>query len=85
MKGLVIKAAVMAAIFFAPSGLHGQDFKLEKHLLSSGGDAAMKGGQFSLSGSVGQVTTEKSEGGTWSVQAGFWQMNNDLIFENEFE
>lgn len=84
---LLKKKAVMSVVFLVSTlTLKGQDFYMEKQLLSpGGGNTAMNGGPYSLSGSVGQITTEISEGDAVVIQAGFWQKNNDLIFENEFE
>ncbi len=74
---------MLGLLFLTAMELHGQTLQLEKQVMVSGGQAS--GGQFKVSSSVGQIITEKSAGGQFAVQAGFWQVNNDLIFEDEFE
>lgn len=82
-KSHVNQLAALLFMVLTVSILHGQNYEMEKQVLSSGGQAS--GGQFELSAGAGQITVEKSMGGQFTVQAGFWQVNNDLIFKDEFE
>lgn len=87
MKESAKRKLITGLLLLNVFSLHGQNFEMEKYVLSSGGSSneQVSGGQFEMSSSVGQITTEKSTGGQFAVQAGFWQVNDDLIFENEFE
>lgn len=60
-----------------------QNFEQKKTLIASGGSASADG--YELSGSMGQINSERATGGPYTLQAGFWQQNIDLIFEAEFE
>lgn len=83
MNKVSVNIRMVLLLLMSAFTLNGQNFELEKHGLASGGHSS--GGQFHLSASVGQSITDKSVGGQLIVQAGFWQVNNDLIFEDEFE
>ena len=63
--------------------LGAQNFQLKRSLISSGGPSS--GGGYELNSSMGQVITEQSVGAEYELHAGYWQLNNDLIFKNKFE
>jgi hypothetical protein len=60
-------------------------FEIRKHSINNGG-GKMSGGQFELSSSIGQTDAKETiSGGNFSLNAGFWQENTDLIFKNSLE
>ncbi len=79
----VNKLMIVVIMIMSVFVLSGQTYQQDKSLLGSG--AAAEGGQYKFNGSVGQISVETSSGGQFVVQAGFWQKNLDLIFEDEFE
>ncbi|MCF6287753.1 MAG: hypothetical protein L3J53_00765 [Proteobacteria bacterium] len=60
-------------------------YEMKKHTINSGG-ANMTGGNYELKSSIGQADASNTlSGGSFSLNGGFWQQNNDLIFKNDFE
>jgi len=60
-------------------------YKMKKYTINSGG-TAMIAGQYEMTSSIGQTDANNTQtGGNYSLNGGFWQENNDLIFKNGFE
>jgi len=60
-------------------------YEIKKYSINSGG-SKMKQGQYELNSSIGQTDANKTlEAGDYSLNAGFRQENNDLIFKNGLE
>lgn len=60
-------------------------YEMKKHTINSGGQTST-GGNYQVSGSIGQVdASNELAGGNFSLNGGFWHPENDLIFKNGFE
>jgi len=64
-------------------------YEIKRYSINSGGQTN-SGGDYQISGSVGQVdASNQLTGGNYSLNGGFWHPNNastdDLIFKNGFE
>lgn len=55
----------------AAAGL-AQEFQLVRHTVDSGGAVRSKGGNFELSGTIGQPDVGSSMGGGFRMSGGFW-------------
>ena len=65
----------------------GEAFSITHHTIDNGGGVS-QGGQFSLTGTTGQMDADESvaSGGQFSLRGGFWSTNTgDLIFRDNFE
>ena len=61
------------------------EFSLKKHSINSGGNTS-SGGQYMISGSIGQVDANSGfSSANYQLTGGFWQPINDEIFKNGFE
>ena len=60
----------------------GTNFSITKSNIAGGGGSST-GSQFSLKGTIGQITTQKSTSTNFEVSGGFW--TTDIIFINGFE
>lgn len=78
------KILVFSFIFIFSNAIAGNGYEIKKHVISSGGGLS-EGGNYKVNGSIAQMTTEKSIGGGYVINSGFWQNNSDLIFKNNFE
>lgn len=74
---LLITLCIVAGQAFA-------EYKIRKHTINSGG-SKMTGGSYEMKSSIAQVDAGTMTEGDYSLNAGFWQENNDLIFKNGFE
>ena len=60
-------------------------YEIKKYSINSGG-SKLKQGQYELNSSIGQTDANNTlEAGDYSLNAGFRQENNDLIFKNGLE
>ncbi|WP_395373532.1 hypothetical protein [Marinicella sp. W31] len=81
------KTKIFLCVFLACISLgyaHAQ-YEIKKHTINNGG-GTLTGGSYELNSSVGQVDANMSQSnGQYTINGGFWQENNDLIFKNSFE
>lgn len=60
-------------------------YEIKKYTINSGGSTQNEG-QYEMTSSIGQTDASGIQaGGNYSLNAGFWHKNNDLIFKNGFE
>ena len=60
-------------------------YEIRKHSINSGGSTISEG-QYELTSSIAQTDANNTiAGGDYSLNAGLWQENNDLIKKNGFE
>ncbi|GAB4198787.1 MAG: hypothetical protein Tsb002_33900 [Wenzhouxiangellaceae bacterium] len=65
--------------------LSGGDFEIRRSTIDAGGDTST-GGEFVLSGTIGQPDTDQSSAGAFELNAGFWTpASSDLIFKDSYE
>lgn len=91
-KSKAVKPALgllLLAVCVAPAGgtpLQGGDFSVTRSVIAGGGGAAA-GGQFSLTGTIGQAEAQPqaATGGGFTLAGGFWARASDLIFSDSFE
>ena len=74
---------LISAVALAQSS--GGDFVLLKSTIDSGGGTST-GGDFSITGTIGQHDANgQSSGGDFLLAGGFWAKANDMIFSDGFE
>ena len=60
-------------------------YEIRKYTINSGGSTISEG-QYELTSSIGQIDASNTQAnGDYSLNAGFWQESNDIIFKNGFE
>ncbi len=60
-------------------------YEIRKYTINSGG-SSISGGQYEMTSSIGQTdASDTLANGGYSLNSGFWQENNDLIYKNGFE
>ncbi|GAA4824741.1 hypothetical protein GCM10011365_04910 [Marinicella pacifica] len=60
-------------------------YEMKKYTINSGGEK-MSAGQYELTASIGQTDANNTlTGGSYSLNAGFWHENTDLIFKDGFK
>jgi len=67
---LTVNALCVAGVLFAPAG-RADEFNLSWFTLDSGGGTST-GGQFTLSGTIGQPDAGTLSGGSFKLEGGFW-------------
>ena len=89
MKKIIIVGAMFtlfvlfSAVAFPQSS--GGDFALLKSTIDNGGGISA-GGNFSITGTIGQHDASgQSSGGDFLLAGGFWAKPNDMIFSDGFE
>ncbi len=76
---------ILIALLVFNSNLSMAEYSINKHSINSGGNIS-SGGQYKLSGSIGQVDANSGmSNASYQLNAGFWQNTNDNIFKNGFE
>ena len=83
----VMLMVMVTFVFSQAWGKSGGDFMINKSTIASGGGQS-NGGDFRLSGSIGQLDASNAlNGGDFSLAGGFWAggNNNDIIFKHGFE
>lgn len=84
-------AGAVFVLFFLVAPLPAQDFDLDWWSIDGGGEMFAEGGEWTLSGSVGQwdVSVDAPQsGGNWELTGGFWGVvagDSDLVFKDGFE
>lgn len=70
----------------------GDDFEIPWHTVDNGGEMLSSGGEFELSGTIGQwdaTQIRELSGGEWRLTGGFWGLTleelADLLFSDRFE
>lgn len=82
----------LPALLVALPAAAGDDWDISWHTVDGGGEVFSSGGEFELSGTIGQWdATEAGElaGGGWRLTGGFWSLTreerDDLLFSDRFE
>jgi hypothetical protein len=68
-RKIVLAAAVAVSVAV---GATGEDFELNRTTVDGGGEMFMSGGDFELSGTIGQPDAGSLTGGVFTVFGGFW-------------
>ncbi len=79
MKYLLLVLLIQSISIGAQTGTN---FSITKSNIAGGGGSST-GSQFSLKGTIGQMTATKSTGTNFELSGGFW--TTDIIFINGFE
>jgi hypothetical protein len=86
-----MRRGTIALIFACASAMPAQasdTFGIERAAIADGG-ATLAGGEFRLSGTVGQPVTSSADGGSYRLAAGFWSASSveqtDRIFADGFD
>lgn len=82
----------LLSILLAAPATAGEDFSIPWHTIDAGGEMFSSGGDFELSGTVGQWGASEARqlgGGQWRLTGGFWGLTLeelvDLLFSDRFE
>ncbi len=69
------------------SALLGLPFLISQHVIAGGGVEQARSPCFDLTGTIGQPVTGRTQGGTFTLDAGFWgaPTSTDSIFRTGFE
>jgi hypothetical protein len=73
MKKQFIAWAALAGIFASAWSVAGQNYSIDWSTIAGGGGTS-SGGNYSLSGTIGQPATTQMSGGNYSLQSGFWSV-----------
>ena len=86
LKLLILIASLLMFSSLAPAQQSGGDFEIISSPIDSGGGTSA-GGQFSLSGTIGQPDASKQQlsGGEFLLSGGFWGKAVDRIHMDGFE
>ncbi len=87
-----IRTAALAILLAGCGGLalaqsSGGVFRLKAHSIDGGGQRS-SGGNFAVTGSVGQADAGTHAGGSFVLRGGLWpalSRNDDLLFRNGFD
>ena len=83
----IIKSVLIIILIIAinQSMAQGDSYQVKRHSFNNGG-SSMTGGSYQLKSSIGQTDASSTlSGGIYNLNGGFWQQNQDLIFNNNFE
>jgi hypothetical protein len=82
MRCVLLIVAVILASVIAVSMTWAQSGPLELpwYTIDGGGTTASYGGDFALSGTMGQADAGTSSGGIYTIQGGFWGVRSALPF-----
>jgi hypothetical protein len=71
----------------ADAGLVGMPFLISQHVIAGGGIGYAASPCFDLRGTIGQPVAGRTQGGAFTLDAGFWAtpVSTDSIFRNSFE
>jgi len=78
----------LLALAALPLGAGGQDWSVDHYTVTGGGEVLAEGGDWQVSGTLGQPGSTPSEGGRWEASAGFWSVTvtqTEVLFKDEFE
>ena len=84
---LVLALAAIGAFAASARAQSGGPYRIDPAVIAGGG-ATLSGGQFCLSGTIGQPATATLSASTYRLYDGFWAAaspNSDLIFANGFD
>lgn len=89
MRARLLGTAILAGLLSSAlslAGPSGGDFEITKGTIDGGGGTSA-GGEFSLTGTIGQpdANAQSSGGGEFLLAGGFWARAIDLIFKGGFE
>ena len=81
---------LMAAALLAALPAPAQDWTLDWSTVDSGGEIAAQGGDWNLSGTLGQWDAAENgagAGGPWELTSGFWGIGteSDFLFKDSYE
>jgi hypothetical protein len=79
MKTIPINACLWLALVW-PSGVRGQSYEIESHVISGGGGTS-SGGDYAINGTIGQPAAGFSGGGGSRLAAGFWNAGPEVVVE----
>jgi len=74
---------LIALVLLIKCGIADSNYQIKNFNLTTGVSSSNSG--YTLLGSIGQSITAKSNSQNYQINSGFWQMNTDLIFKNDFE
>ena len=70
-------ACLIVTLAAAAAGAHGQDFTIDWHTIDGGGEMFSAGGDFELSGTIGQPDAgDTMTGGDFELTGGFWAIGS---------
>ena len=72
MKRMLLNTVVLAALAL-PVSLRAQNYSIDWYKIGGGGGSS-SGGNYSVSGTIGQVDAGTMSGGSYSVTGGFWSL-----------
>ncbi len=75
---LATLGTVILTLAFAPAAL-AQDFEISWHTIDGGGEMFSNGGNFELSGTIGQPDAGVMTGGDFALTGGFWQPFDTVV------
>lgn len=86
------RTLLLFQMFLAAPATAGDDFSIPWYSVDSGGEMTAEGGEFELSGTIGQWDASEARqlsGGDWRLTGGFWGLTleelTDLLFSDRFE
>ena len=71
-RGMGLRGFITGALLIGATVAMGQEFDLSWHSMDGGGAMRSTGGDFELSGTVGQPDAGVMEGGAYLLTGGFW-------------
>lgn len=84
--------ALVALTFLVTGAVAGDDFSIDWYTVDSGGEMFTAGGDFELSGTIGQWDASEARAlsnGQWTLTGGFWGLTleelADLLFSDRFQ
>lgn len=91
-KILVTTTLLVASALSASGGIAQSSYEITQWTLSAGGTTQASGGDWELSGTIGQweaTPARALSGGPWRLTGGFWAAGlselGDLIFKDQFK
>lgn len=91
-KKILATTTLLIASVLSASGAIAQSYEITQWTLSAGGTTQATGGDWQLSGTIGQweaTPARALSGGPWRLTGGFWAAKlselGDLIFKDQFK
>ena len=85
----LVKIVTVVVLIAASGWASGQEFEIDWHTIDGGGDMFSTGGDFELSGTIGQpdARTRPMTGGEFSLVGGFWAVAREacIIVPGDFD
>jgi hypothetical protein len=91
MSRLVKRLLCILLLACAVQAQAGNNWEISWYTIDSGGEIAATGGDWELSGTIGQpdaTEANASKGGSWTLTGGFWSWLAeyvDMLFSDRFE